>query len=409
MSHLDIWPHGEGKGIPSVVASQKEFAKRGYEVYFVCPLRKENLPQKEDYEGIHIFRFRLPFNVSSLKASSIQTETFLRHIYATFYYNLEWFFFQIFGFYWLLRFTSSIKPHLIYVHTITPIFISFIVSRIFHTKLVVRVYGAGDLYHKWSSSWYRIKEFRDYLSLKVPADYFIVTNDGTNANLLIEKLGVPSYKIRNWRNGIDFGIYDPSERTREEVCSMLKVKSTSKIIISTSRIMQYYGVDILIQVFPVLFKENTDTICVFIGEGPDRKSLENYVNENNLEDRVFFLGFLRHEILNKFLNASDIFVLLSRFSNCSNTMWEAMVCGKCIVTTENDNIKEVLKSGENAILVSPRDFGKLPEILNNLLSDDELKNRLGKNARLRAEEVLQTWPERIRKEVKLLEELFDKK
>ena len=405
ISNLDIWPLGKGKGIPSVLASQREFAKRGHEVYFLCPLKEKNLAQKEDYEGIHIFRFRLPFNLSSLKAFTIQTDTLLRQIYATFYYNLEWIFFQVFGFYWLLKFASRIRPHLIYVHTVTPIFLSFVVSRIFHTKLVARVYGARDLHQKRSLFWYRIKEFRDYLSLTIPADYFIVTNDGDNTDLLIRELGTPISKIRSWRNGVDFGIYNPSQKNKEEIRKMLNVKTTSKIIISTSRIVKLYGVDILIESLPELFQINKEDICIIIGDGSEKKRLEDFICKNNLQNRTFFLGLLEHDMLNKYLNASDIFVLFSRHHNCTNTMWEAMVCGKCIVTTENDNIKEVLTSGENAVLVHPSKFKTVPEILKNLLLDDELRNKLGSNARLRAKEVLESWPERIGREMDLLEEL----
>lgn len=406
ISNLDIWPMGRGKGIPSISVSQKGFVENGHIVYFICPLKEKSAMQQEEYEGIHIFRFKLPFGLSSLRALSLNTSTFLKRIYAAMYYNFEWLFFQIFGFYWLFRYASRIKPDIIYVHTTAPAFIAFIISKIFHTKLVMRVYGLRDLYYKWDFFWQKIKESRDYLSLKVPMDYLIVTNDGTNANLLLEKLGIPGAKIKNWRNGVDFNIYNHSLKNKQEVYDTLGICSTSKIIISTSQLNSYYGIDILVKALVILFKEDNDAISLFMGDGPLREQLENYVQCNGLQKRIRFLGIVKRDMLIKFLNASDIFVLLSRFSNCSNVMWEAMACGKCIVTTENENIKGVLTSGENAVLVNPAEFKKTPEILKELLSNDELRNKLGGNACLRAREILETWPQRIEREVELLEGLI---
>ena len=86
-------------------------------------------------------------------------------------------------------------------------------------------------------------------------------------------------------------------------------------------------------------------------------------------------------------------------------MWEAMACGKCIITTETEAIKDVLTSNVDAVLVPPDSFENIPSILNKLLSNDQHRRRLGENARLRARQVLESWPQRMEKEAELLEDL----
>lgn len=405
ISTLDIWPWGKDKGIPSLLASQKGFVERGHEVHFICPLKKRDLAQKEDCEGIHIFRFRLPFNLSTLKALSMPKGTFFNRICITIYYNLEWLFFQIYSLVWGIKLTRRIRPDLIYAHTLTSAFPAYLISRLFKTKLVVRVYGIRDLYWKWENLWFRFKEFKNYLAFKIPADYFIITDDGSCGNRLADNSGVPDKKIRYWRNGMDQGLYKQDPFAKEYICNYLKLNPSCKIIASTCRLITYYGVDEFLHSFADLHKKNSDAVCLIAGDGPEKKALEEFARKAGISSSVLFLGIVDRQMVKKILNAADVFVFLSRYHNGTNTMWEAMACGKCIVTTETEAIKDVLTSNVDAVLVHPEAFEKIPGILDSLLSDEQRRRRLGENARLRARQVLESWPQRIEKEAELLEDL----
>ncbi|GAF81638.1 unnamed protein product [marine sediment metagenome] len=322
--------------------------------------------------------------------------------------NLIWFFFQIFGLFWGIKIALKVKPDVIYAHSFASAFPAYLVSLFFKTKLIVRIYGTGNLYWKWNNPWFRLKESRDYLAFKIPADYFVITNDGSHGDLLAKRLSVADKKIKYWRNGIDEGTHEPEPSAKEEICTLLNINYSSKIIVSTCRLIYHYGVDKLFSILVDVFKRESNTICIIAGSGPKQKELENFVHKNNISSKVFFLGIVDREMIKKILNAADIFVLLSRYHNCTNTMWEAMACGKCIVTTETDAIKEVLISGESAILVPGEKMNDLPGILVNLLNNNQLRETLGRNARSRAREVLEPWPKRVEKEAILLEELVKK-
>ncbi|MCM8781095.1 MAG: glycosyltransferase family 4 protein [Candidatus Omnitrophica bacterium] len=405
VSLTDLWSWGKSKGIPSLYASQKSFVQRGHSVYFLCPLRTKDSRQKEDYEGIRIVRFCLPFNISSLSVINLSSDKLALRLRSSFIFNLEWLLFQIFGLIHGIRLSLSIKPHIIYVHGLTPALPGFIISRLFNAKLIIRVYGTRELYWQWDNLWLRIKEFRDYLSFKIPADYFIITNDGNYGDSLARRLGVPAERIRNWRNGVDFDMYEPDKGHKEKVLKELGLPLSTKVIISTARLIPIYGVDRLIFALSELFKKNQDCICIILGDGPQRQMLREYVNKVGIQNRIFFLGIVDRERVKQFLNAADIFVLLSKYHNCTNTMWEAMVCGKCIVTIENEAIREVLTHQVNAILIRPDEIPHFSQILSELLNDEILIEQLGKRAHLRAREILEPWEVRMEREVRLLEEL----
>ncbi len=403
ISNMPLWAWGEGKGIPSTFFPQREFAKRGYEVYFLCPLR-DGEPEESIVEGIHIYRFDFPFNFK--KRVYIQTNTAFRRIRATVLYNLNWFFFQLFSAFRALKLGMRFGPDIVYAHSLTPAFTAFLVSALLPAKLIIRVYGTGELYWRRKEPWYRVRGFRDYLSFKVPADYFIVTDDGNYGDCLARECGVPDGKLRYWRNGIDEDMYIAEHDAKKELCELLKIDPSSKIIASTSRLVSYYyGVDRLILALAELFKRVPGAVCVMAGSGPDESMLKRMAADKGIASRIYFTGIVDRKMIKKILYASDIFVLLSRNHNCTNTMWEAMACGKCIVTTETDAIKEVLTTRDAVLLPSEVLDRELPKTLEGLLNDDNRRNEFGRNARRRAAEVLEPWAKRAEKEARLLEEM----
>ncbi|RKY33350.1 MAG: hypothetical protein DRP69_06440 [Candidatus Duberdicusella sinuisediminis] len=394
ISNMPVWLWGEGKGIPSIFYPQREFAKKGFEVHFLCP-KKEREPNYSCVEGVYIYRFDFPFNFrKNIYIQNRIKESLLR--------NLNWLFFQVFGFFCSIKLAKKIKPDIIYAHSLTSAFISYLVSKIFKTRLLIRVYGTRQLYWIYNNFFFRLKEFRDYLTFKIPADYFIITNDGNFGNLLARRMLVPEAKIKYWRNGIDGDFFKEEPQAKEGVCRLLKINSSFKIITSTCRLIPDYGVDKLIYSLVHLAKKRKDWVCLICGSGPMEEELKELIKKNNLSEKVFFLGIVDRKTIKKILYASDIFVLLAKYHNCTNTMWEAMATGRCILATKTEAIKEILKDGKEAVLVSPDEFEAIPEVLEELLDNEELREKLGKNARKRAEEILDTWEERTEKEIALL-------
>lgn len=409
ISNLDIWPEGENKGIPSIFYSQKRFAERGHEVYFLCLAAANRTRGYSDYQGIKIFGFSLPFQSLFKKILCLRLDRFWSHLLSTFLSNLQWWLFQIFCFFWTILLSLRFKPDLIYVHSLTPAFCGWLASKIFKIKLVVRVYGTDKLYWDFKNLLSRIKNARDYLVFKLDADYFVITRDGTRGASLARCLGVKEEKILNYRNGVDFDIYNPDPGLREKICKDLKVNLNSKIILSLSRLAPFYCPEKIIRSLPELFSLNGEAIYIFASDGPQRSQLMEFAKRKNIGRKVFFLGMVERELAHQLLNSCDVFVTLSKFSNTNNSLFEAMVCAKCIVSFKDETIEETLTAGKDALLVSPDEIDNLAQILSGLLSDEQRRKELGSQAKVRAREILETWPARIDREAQLLEDLVKEK
>jgi glycosyltransferase involved in cell wall biosynthesis len=87
------------------------------------------------------------------------------------------------------------------------------------------------------------------------------------------------------------------------------------------------------------------------------------------------------------MRACDLFVHASRGGEgIPRAVLEAMACGKPVVATRVAGVQEAVRDGETGYTVEVGDIGGLAEAALRLLRDEELKRRLGRNARLMVEE-----------------------
>jgi glycosyltransferase involved in cell wall biosynthesis len=103
-------------------------------------------------------------------------------------------------------------------------------------------------------------------------------------------------------------------------------------------------------------------------------------------ENVVFCESLKHEAVADFLNAVDVFVLPTLHEGCCNAVIEAMSCGKAIVSSDLPFNHDVLNS-DNAILVDPNDIEQIRNAVRTLRDDQQLRDRLAKQALLDAQEL----------------------
>jgi glycosyltransferase involved in cell wall biosynthesis len=121
--------------------------------------------------------------------------------------------------------------------------------------------------------------------------------------------------------------------------------------------------------------EIPEAIFAFVGDGPERASLEEQVRNLKLEDRILFFGF-RHDIQN-WLSACDVFVLPSLYEGLPIAILEAMAAGKPVIATAIPGTDEAVIQGRTGYLVPPQDSGSLAAAIRSMLADPALRKRMG--------------------------------
>ena len=118
---------------------------------------------------------------------------------------------------------------------------------------------------------------------------------------------------------------------------------------------------------------------VFVGEGPERESLNDFVMQHNLSEQVLFTGY-RNDV-RKLFAAFNVFVLPSYAEGLPMVMLEAMAASLPVIVTDVGGISNVVVSGSNGILIRAGEPEGIVKKLELILEDTKLAQNLGKQAR----------------------------
>jgi len=406
-----LWSMGEHKGTPSYYYSLAGLANAGHEIHLYA-LNDGVSKTEEVYEGIYIHRFKVPLEkqiralqgiVGRIKYLGFIGTGLLQLLYVSLY--------MLAAIRRARREGKKARPSLIYAYSSYSAPAAYILGRLYHMPNITRLFGTFITSRDRSSHLRLLLKWQEVLAFKLPCKYLIVTNDGTQGNKVAQKLGVPAERLKFWRNGVDKGMYDPNFDI-DEFKRGLGLKSSDKIVLTASRLAGWKRLERLIKAVPSVVSQRKDVVFFIVGDGPEREKLERLSLDLGANGYVRFVGAVTHEKVASHMNAADVFVSVNDFGNVSNGLYEAMVCGKCIVVLEGGDTGQLIQDNLTGRLIKTGDEeeinGELSKAIIDVLEDDELKTRLGNNARIYAQQHFQTWQERIEMEVKLIQELADK-
>jgi glycogen(starch) synthase len=152
-------------------------------------------------------------------------------------------------------------------------------------------------------------------------------------------------------------------------------------ILFVGRLVAAKGVSVLLAAVERL---RTRAHLIYVGDGPKRATLERDVRERRLEDRVHVTGYVPHDRVPSLLVSANVLVLPSLYEEMGSILIEAMEAGVPIVASRTGGIGDVVRDGENGLLVKPGAVGELSAAIDRVLEDRPLANRLRLAGRTRA-------------------------
>jgi glycosyltransferase involved in cell wall biosynthesis len=148
--------------------------------------------------------------------------------------------------------------------------------------------------------------------------------------------------------------------------------STRIKVVTVGRLVPWKHVDRLIEAL----SDCGETGLVIVGDGPERGRLEAIVRENQLTDRVYFAGQRSKEEAFALMAACDLCVLNSSYEGFPHVVLEAMCAGLPVVATAVGGTPELVRDGENGLLIEPNANGALSKTLRKLATSSEERQRL---------------------------------
>lgn len=154
-------------------------------------------------------------------------------------------------------------------------------------------------------------------------------------------------------------------------------------MVSTGTLKEVKGFDRLLRIVKRLSTEGYSVHLYLLGKGPLREQLENYVNDNQINNIVTFLGYQTNPY--KYVEKCDLFVCSSHREGFSTAATEALIVGTPVCTTEVSGMREMLGENNEYGVVTENNEEALYEGVKQLLDNSELlnhyKNQAGKRGK----------------------------
>ena len=183
-------------------------------------------------------------------------------------------------------------------------------------------------------------------------------------------------------NGIDLARFRQDVDDRQ-VRSDLGLDPESKLVGMVGRLDEQKNPLDLIRAAAIVAKSYPNVQFLIIGDGSLRPDCERLIQDLNLKDKFFLLGF-RSDVP-RILPILTITAMSSLWEGLPLAFLEAMSCGKPIVANDIDGASDVVVNGETGFLVAPRQPEAMAERILTLLNDETLCHDMGKIAQQRSD------------------------
>jgi glycosyltransferase involved in cell wall biosynthesis/protein-L-isoaspartate O-methyltransferase len=158
--------------------------------------------------------------------------------------------------------------------------------------------------------------------------------------------------------------------TRAQARQALDLPAAGRRVLFVGNLVPVKGADVLLEAWALRARAGAlgpDDRLVVIGDGPERARLGRQAAALGLASSVSFVGPVLFEQVPRWMSASDVVCLPSRSEGTPNVMVEALASGVPVVATAVGGVPEVVRPGQNGLLVPPEDAAALAEALSAAL------------------------------------------
>ena len=156
-----------------------------------------------------------------------------------------------------------------------------------------------------------------------------------------------------------------------------------KRFVAVGRLEPQKNFSMLIEAFAEFNKEVSGYRLMIYGEGKERDKLEKLIADLGMQDIIYLPGRDK-DVLNRINNATA-FILSSDYEGMPNALIEAMCMGMPVISTDcpSGGPQELIKSGENGILISVGNKENLVNAMKLMTNACEAEKLAGKAGELR--------------------------
>jgi glycosyltransferase involved in cell wall biosynthesis len=251
--------------------------------------------------------------------------------------------------------------------------------------VVVHLHGPLEMFSEkmgWPQAGSRFHQVGNFLeAFSIRAADALMAASATIADLTSRYHGIPRETIDVVYSGVDAQRFQPPARGRTD--------PHPPTVLFVGQVVENKGIHTVIEAVLRLRSRHPDLRLVIVG-GPDRRiipQLRARLREQGIEGAVEFPGFIPPERMPEHYQAADVFCSPAEFEGgVASVYLEAMACECPVVASTAGGAADAVRHQETGLLVPPGDIAATEAALDQLLSNPELRWRMGRAGRRRVEE-----------------------
>ncbi len=269
----------------------------------------------------------------------------------------------------LIKIIKNFRPDIVHLNSSKIGAIGTFASRLcFVPKTIFTIHG-------WA-----FNEDRSLISKTIIKIIYLITIFFSNTSIAVSQKtkdqadSIPfSFLIKNKIDVVRNGISIPDLLSKEDATAFLSNKtgvdlSNKKIIGQISELHPIKSIETTIHAAKEIVKKHNDVIIVVIGEGEERKFLEEKIKEHELENNFILAGFIDNAA--KYIPAFDIFCLTSKSEALALVLIEAGLARVPVIASNVGGIPELITNSETGLLFEQKNTDELILKIEQLLSKE---------------------------------------
>jgi teichuronic acid biosynthesis glycosyltransferase TuaC len=275
---------------------------------------------------------------------------------------------------------AALKSHVLQIHAQHPISVihahaalpcgqaAMLLARDLGIPFVVTVHGLDTYSTQQVPGWFGLRCSEVCERVYRAAARVICISEQVAARVR-EGLRGPA-KVSVLYNGVDSSLFSPGDAA-----------PPNSVILSVGNLIPIKGHELLLRSMAEITPAHPQVECRIIGDGSERVRLQDLARELRIDGRVHFLGRRSRAEVATAMNACSLFALPSWYEGLGNVYLEAMSAERPAIACRGQGIDEIIRHRENGWLIEPKNLSDLTAALHTLLSDQLLRERLGRNGR----------------------------
>jgi glycosyltransferase involved in cell wall biosynthesis len=283
----------------------------------------------------------------------------------------------------LYRLIRAGRYHIVHTHSSKAGVLGRLTAWLAGTPLIVHTLHSL-VFHEFQP-WIVNRCLRAIKKLCAPlTDHFISVSDIIRQKAIAAGIAAPE-KFSTVYSGMELDWFlrascDPVQVRRE-----LGIPPDALVVGKVARLFPLKGHDQLLDAVPAIVKRHPNVCFFLVGDGILAEHIRSRAAEQGVLNHFVFAGLVPRERIPEVLSVMDVVVHTSLREGLARVLPQALAMGKPCVSFDVDGAPEVVIPEETGYLVRPGDAAGLADAIGRLLSDAELRARMGVAGRRRVD------------------------